>query len=159
MTPEHHKRGGTAVAVLNGLDPWEAALVLNLRLWCEGPSGQMHIRNEFDTTLSQTDAVRAWKDFDNLVRRILTTALRPMVRHEVSCNCVGSDECVFAHLVGTASAGHLNDAALIATLLVGPAHAEHIALLAGEVGQCARRIHCTLRQTPTDDTRKVVHIH
>ncbi|WP_299687770.1 hypothetical protein [uncultured Tateyamaria sp.] len=141
MTPEHHRRGGAAVAALNRMDTWEADLVLNLRLWCEGPPGQLRIRTAFETVLSGAAAARAWDDFDTLLRRIVATASRPMVRHDIGCNCVGSDECVFAHLVRTASDGHLNDAALIATLLVGPAHAEHIAILAGEVGSCARRIH------------------
>jgi len=159
MTSAHHERGGATVAALNRMDAWEAALVLNLRLWSEGPVGQMHVRGEFDRALDQANAKRAWEDFDSLLRRIVASASRPMVRHEVGCNCVGSDECVFAHLVGTASAGHLNDAALIATLLVGPAHAEHIAILAGEVGQCARRIHRHHPALPTEDTQKAVRLH
>ncbi|MEQ3729254.1 MAG: hypothetical protein ABNH38_17730 [Tateyamaria sp.] len=156
---EYHKRGGAAVAALNRMDAWEAALVLNLRLWSEGPAGQEHVRGEFDRALNQTHAKRAWEDFDSLLRRIIDLAHRPMVRHEVGCNCVGADECVFAHLVGTASAGHLNDAALIATLLVGPAHAEHIAILAGEVGQCARRIHKHHTAFPTEKPHRAVRLH
>ena len=159
MTSAHHKRGGATVAALNRMDAWEAALVLNLRLWSEGPVGQMHVRGAFDRALGQANAKRAWEDFDSLLRRIIASASRPMVRHEVGCNCVGSDECVFAHLVGTASEGHLNDAALIATLLVGPAHAEHIAILAGEVGQCAQHIHRHHPALPTEDTQKAVRLH
>lgn len=147
------------MAALNRLEAWEAALVLNLRLWSEGPSGQRHVRSEFDIALGHDEADRAWQDFDGLLRRIIATASRPMVRHDVGCNCVGSDECVFAHLVRTASDGHLNDAALIATLLVGPAHAEHVAILAGHVGQCVRHIHKTHGALPTEDTRKVVRLH
>lgn len=159
MTPEHHRRGGVPVAALNRLDAWEAALVLNLRLWSEGPTGQHHVRMEFDTTLGTDEAEQAWTNFDSLIKRIIANAPRPMVRHQVGCNCVGSDECVFAHLVRTASDGHLNDAALIATLLVGPAHAEHIAMLAGEVGACARRIHGVAPEYPTKATQNVVRLH
>ncbi|MEL6100890.1 MAG: hypothetical protein AAFR68_06190 [Pseudomonadota bacterium] len=159
MTPEHHRRGGATVAALNRLDAWEACLVLNLRLWCEGPPGQLHVRQDFDRSLTAPEAKRAWNDFDRLVRRIVAHASRPMVRHEVGCNCVGSDECVFAHLVRTASDGHLNDAALIATLLVGPAHAEHIAILAGEVGSCVRQIHERPKEFSPETVRNVVRLH
>lgn len=159
MTPDHHKRGGAAVAALSQLDAWEASLVVNLRLWCEGPAGQMHIRNDLDRTLSAQEAERVWSDFDQLVRRIVAHASRPMVRHDVNCNCVGSDECVFAHLVRTASDGHLNDAALIATLLVGPAHAEHIAVLAGEVGSYVRKIQAQPNEISPEPARNVVRLH
>lgn len=141
MSNAHHARGGAAVAALNRMDEWEANLVLNLRLWCEGPVGKSQARKDYSNVFPAPEADRAWQDFENLVKKIIRTASRPLVRHEVGCNCVGSDECVFVHLVRTASDGHLNDAALIATLLSGPAHAEHIALMAGEVGTAIRRIH------------------
>ena len=141
MNAPHHARGGAAVAALNRLEAWEANLVLNLRLWCEGPSSHGHARQDYVSAFPEDEAERAWAAFNQLMRKIVCTASRPLVRHEVGCNCVGSDECVFVHLVRTASDGHLNDAALIATLLSGPAHAEHIALMAGEVGSTIRRIH------------------
>ncbi|MBY5935635.1 hypothetical protein KUV51_21680 [Tateyamaria omphalii] len=141
MTAPHHARGGATVAVLNRMEAWEANLVLNLRLWCEGPTGQHHAREDYLNALPAAEAERAWATFQRLTRKILCTAPRPLIRHAVGCNCVGSDECVFVHLVRTASDGHLNDAALIATLLTGPAHAEHIALMAGEVGSTMRSIH------------------
>ncbi|MEO0379556.1 MAG: hypothetical protein AAF252_04755 [Pseudomonadota bacterium] len=159
MMSEHHKRGGAPVTTLNRLDAWEAAIILSLRRWCEGPSGQLIIRNELDCAFGRSEAVRAWEDFDCLIRRIVGTAFRPLVRHDVGCNCVGSDEYVFAHLVGTASEGHLNDAALIATLLSGPAHAEQIAVLAGEVGLSARRMHHTRSNVRPEEARNLVRLH
>lgn len=141
MITDHHTRGGTAVAALNRLEAWEANLVLNLRLWCEGPSGRQHARRDYTGAFPADKADQAWEAFEGLVQMIIRTAHRPLVRHDVGCNCVGSDEYVFVHLIRTASDGHLNDAALIATLLCGPAHAEHIAILAGEVGDTLRRIH------------------
>ena len=160
MTPEHHKRGGEAVAALNRMEGWEANLVLNLRLWCEGPMGKRHARRDYYGTLSEPEADRAWANFERLVEKIVGTAHRPRVRHDGGCNCVGSDECVFVHLIRTASDGHINDAALIATLLSGPAHAEHIALLAGQVGETIRRIHrlAAQPQSPAELAR-VVRLH
>ncbi|GGX67127.1 hypothetical protein GCM10007385_40260 [Tateyamaria omphalii] len=141
MTNPYNARGGAAVAALNRMDEWEANLVLNLRLWCEGPAGKSQARQDYYNAFQEAEADRAWQTFESLLSKIIRTASRPLVRHEVGCNCVGSDECVFLHLVRTASDGHLNDAALIATLLSGPAHAEHIALMAGEVGTAIRHIH------------------
>ncbi|APX14081.1 hypothetical protein [Tateyamaria omphalii] len=141
MTASNQARGGATVNVLNRMEAWEAHLILNLRLWCEGPTGQHHARQDYLNALPAPEAERAWAAFQRLTRKILCTAPRPLVRHDVGCNCVGSDECVFVHLVRTASDGHLNDAALIATLLTGPAYAEHIALMAGEVGSTLRHIH------------------
>ena len=141
MSAAYHARGGAAVAALNHMDAWEANLILNLRLWCEGPQGQEQARQDYTQAFPQSEADRAWTNFESLLKTVFVTALRPLVRHEAGCNCVGSDECVFANLVRTASDGHLNDAALIATLLSGPAHAEHIAILAGEVGSAIRSIH------------------
>jgi hypothetical protein len=34
----------------------------------------------------------------------------------------------------------MTDAALIASLMIGPTYAEHVALMAGEVGETARRM-------------------
>ncbi|MEX0369565.1 MAG: hypothetical protein AB3N09_02980 [Tateyamaria sp.] len=159
MTASHHARGGAALAVLNRMDAWEAQLVLNLRLWCEGAQGRALAQRDYSAALSPVEADQAWSIFDRLVVKVLATSARPLVRHEVGCNCVGSDECIFLHLVRTASDGHLNDAALIATLLSGPAHAEHIALLAGDVGSTMRRIHRTAANALPNDDRKVVHLH
>ena len=159
MSAAIHARGGAAVAALNRMEAWEANLVLNLRLWCEGPVGQSQARKDYSNALPRYEADRAWYTFEGLLNKIISTASRPMVRHAVGCNCVGSDECVFVNLVRTASDGHLNDAALIATLLSGPAHAEHIAVLAGEVGEAIRGIH---RETATHSppaAPNVVRLH
>ncbi|WP_299546389.1 hypothetical protein [uncultured Tateyamaria sp.] len=156
MSGAHHTRGGAAVAALNRMDDWEANLVLNLRLWCEGPTGKSQARKDYSSVFPEPEADRAWRTFEDLLNKIVLTAARPLVRHEVGCNCVGSDECVFVHLVRTASDGHLNDAALIATLLSGPAHAEHIAIMAGEVGSAIRRIH---KPIPPAVAPNVVRLH
>lgn len=157
--PFHGAGGGAVLALLSEIDAWEAQLVLNLRLWCEGPAGQVHARRDYTGALPLKEAEQAWTAFDRLVTQIHATSIRPLVRRAVGCNCVGSDECVFVHLVRMASDGHLNDAALIATLLSGPANAEHIALLAGEVGSTIRRIHGAPSKTLPDSAHNVVRLH
>ncbi|MEO9515093.1 MAG: hypothetical protein ABJH45_04605 [Paracoccaceae bacterium] len=159
MSTAHHARGGAAVAALNHMDAWEANLILNLRLWCEGPQGQAQAREDYNSAFPKSEADRAWGVFEKLLKTVFVTALRPLVRHDVDCSCAGSDECVFANLVRTASDGHLNDAALIATLLSGPAHAEHIAILAGEVGSAIRSIHRKSAPISPTDAPNAVRLH
>lgn len=140
MTPTHHQRGGASLRMLSTMQPWEAELILNLRLWCDGPDAQNHVCSAFGRALPKSVAQDELKTFENLVMMVTKYAHRPLVRHEVGCACVGSDECVFTHLVATASSGHLTDAALIASLLVSASQAEHVALLAGQVGSATKQI-------------------
>lgn len=159
MLDNHQVRGGAAIGILNTLEAWESCVVLNLRLWCDGPDGRAQVWAEYRKSLPGTEAKGQCAAFESLVRTITELAPRTLIRHDVSCSCFGADEGVFLHLIRTASAGHLNDAALIASLLVGPAQAEKIALLAGQVGECARRIHARhddrLGQMPAN----VVRLH
>lgn len=159
MNPEHHKRGGATLGVLSSMQPWEADLILNLRLWCDGPDGQQEVWNSFTSALPLGDARNEMEVFEQLIRLITANAHRPLVRHNVRCACAGSDECVFAHLVSTASDGYLSDATLIASLLVSPAQAEHVALLAAQVGTSAKKMtlgHTTGRSTASAE---IIRIH
>lgn len=159
MMTDQNARGGAAVAVLTRMDAWEANLVLNLRLWCEGPNGQTQVWNEYRAALPAEEAHKACRAFEVLLNTIMDKSYRPLVRHDVACACVGADESIFANLVRTAADGHLNDAALIATLITGPAQAELIALLAGEVGTHMQRIHHTTKEQPTKARPNVVRLH
>lgn len=147
------------MANLRDMDRWEAALVLNLRLWCEGPSGKSAVCRNYAQGMKSEDASLEVAAFETLLNTIIAFSHRPMVRHEVDCSCVGSDECIFLNLVRTASDGHINDAALISTLLAGPAQAERIALLAGQVGECVRRLHNDARTAPIPIGSNVVRFH
>ena len=159
MNIDHHARGGAAVGVLNRMSAWEANLVLNLRLWCEGPEGQEQVWSEYRRALAGDDAKRECRTFETLLRSLIDAAHRPMVRHEVGCGCLGADEGIFLNLVRTASDGHLRDAALIATLIVGPAYAEQIAMLAAHVGECARKIHKNSTEYPTQTAPTGILLH
>lgn len=156
---EHHIRGGDPVAKLTNLDKWEVALIINLRLWCEGPRGKGAVCRDYFQGMGGEDPSLELAAFEALLNTIATYAHRPMVRHDVACGCAGSDECIFLNLVRTASDGHINDAALISTLLAGPAQAERIALLAGQVGECIRRLHDDAQQTPNMTQSNVIRLH
>ena len=159
MRSDHHARGGAAIGVLNRMDSWESNLVINLRLWCDGPRGQSQVWREYRQSLPGAEARNECEAFEILLRTVISSAQRPLVRHDVGCPCLGADEGIFLHLVRTASAGYLNDAALIGTLMVGPAHAEHIALLAAQVGVCIRQIHDRPAEYPPETSSTVVRLH
>ncbi|MGY9049043.1 MAG: hypothetical protein ACKVKF_18855, partial [Rhodobacterales bacterium] len=139
MRADHHKRGGAPIGTLTGMDPWQAELILNLRLWCEGPNGQTQVWDSFTTALPDDAAQKEFHAFAQLIQLIGSRCRRPLIRHDLNCDCVGSDEGIFAHFVATASEGHLADAALMATLLMSAAEAESAAILAARVGTTARK--------------------
>ncbi|MCY4336343.1 MAG: hypothetical protein OXC60_16935 [Litoreibacter sp.] len=140
MIQDRFSKGGAAIGVLNRMEAWEANLILNLRLWLDGTEGQTRVWSEYRKALSGLEAQNECRAFETLITTIASTAPRPLVRHEVHCVCAGADECTFLHLVRCASDGDLYDAALMAALLAGPSRAEQIALLAGQVGTCARKL-------------------
>lgn len=144
---------------MGSLEQWEAGLVLNLRRWCEGPHGQAQVWNAYARSFGAMGARDELRVFEALLNALISNASRPLVRHSVDCSCVGSDECVFLNLVRTAADGYLNDAALISTLLAGPAHAEAIACLAGQVGESARRASVPIEMQNTDTSSNVVTLH
>ncbi|MEL7151599.1 MAG: hypothetical protein AAGK71_12730 [Pseudomonadota bacterium] len=159
MRDEVHARGGATVAVLHSLERWEANLVLNLRLWCEGPAGQAQVWNDYACTFQSPRAGEEMRAFETLMTSLIEYAVRPLVRHAVHCACVGSDECIVLNLVKTAADGHLNDAALIATLIAGPAKAEAIAMLAGQVGEGAKQIKPKETYRRSTDATNVIRLH
>lgn len=134
MTDHHQDRGGAPVAVLNRLCPAEALAIINLRMWFDGGIGQHAVWNGFANAFPAGQAVHEMKAFERLLSIILIHGRRPLARHDTGCVCVGADEAIFANLIGTAASGATEDAALIATLLVGAAHAQTVADMAARVG-------------------------
>ena len=69
------ERGGAAVAVLNRMEAWEANMVLNLRLWCDGPKGQSMVWNEYRSALPgrvAQDACRLFEVFQMPIPSLLS---------------------------------------------------------------------------------------
>ena len=159
MSHRYQARGGATVGVLNQMETWEANLLNNLRLWCDGPCGQVRVWNEYRQALSDDSARSECHAFDSLIQILGANAIRPLVRHDVGCTCVGADEGVFLHLVRYAADGHSNDAALMAALIAGPARAKQIAVLAGQVGICARKIHNSHPEYSADTAPNAVWLH
>jgi len=118
MSPQDTSRGGAPVGFVAELNPVEAGAVLYLRLWCDGPHAQAQVWNEFASSLGARSGHRAVKSFEALCDLCLRHGRRPLMRHSVSCRCLGADESCFANFIGSAADGQSEDAMLIATLLV-----------------------------------------
>ena len=127
-------RGGMSVDNLKNVEIWEAELITNVRLWCSGLSGRARVYEIFTARLQPDVAIQELDLFERLLTLTSVYAHRPIVHHDVECACIGADEKIFVHLVDTACSGDLREASLIATLLVGAANAEQIALLAAQFG-------------------------
>lgn len=151
MTDAAIHRGAAPVGYVTDLDPVEAGAVLYLRRWYDGPAAQAQVWNEFARALGPQEGRRALKSFETLCDLCLAHSRRPMMRHDVGCKCLGSDEACFANFIGYATDGEREDAFLIATALVSPGIAPTLVSLAQDVGLSLRCMstRCKYRTTRT----------
>lgn len=140
MTETQAKRGAAAVGLVTELDAVEAASVLYLRLWSDGPDAQEQVRCDFTATLGSDQGSRAVHAFQELCDMCTLHGRRPLMRHAVQCKCLGADESCFANFIATAAEGEREDALLMATLLVRVDVAPVIAALAMDVGLALKRM-------------------
>ena len=151
MTPPH--RGGAPVGYITELGPIEAAAVLYLRLWCDGPQAQSQVWNDFATALGPENGRKALKSFETLCDLCVRHGRRPLMRHHISCKCLGADESCFATFVGYASDGDREDALLIATTIVRPDMAPVLVGVAEAFGLALKRMVIRTDQPITKPTR------
>ena len=137
MTPH---RGGAPVGFVAELGPIEACAVHYLRLWCDGPEAQAQVWNDFASALGAEDGRSALTSFETLCDLCVRHGRRPLMRHKVTCKCLGADESCFANFIGYASEGEHEDALLIATTIVRPDLAPSLVGLALEFGLALRRM-------------------
>ncbi len=140
MSRTASSRGGVAVGDLSTLDPLRMGAVVYLRMWCDGPTGRAQVAQDFETVLGGTDARHAVAALDGVCAVCARAGRRPILRHGVSCRCLGADESWFANLVEAASAGADEDALMIAGHLVQPSSAPGLVGLAGTLGLAIRQV-------------------
>ena len=133
-------RGGAPVGMIEELSAIEAGAVHCLRRWSDGPAAQADIRYDFAATLGKDAGQEALDAFEGMFTLCARYGRRPLMRHSVSCKCLGADESCFANFVGYASEGAREDAFLIAATMVRPDMAGALVGLAEEFGLALRRI-------------------
>lgn len=109
--------GAMPVAHLHGLDRVRALSVLLYRDWFEGPEGRARVGDTFRQSLGPAaeGAILRWADF---AEELAASPRRPLMRHDLTCPCVGADEAVTAHVLALAAEGAREDAILILSLIV-----------------------------------------
>jgi hypothetical protein len=141
MTQDHSNRGGAPVGFITELDSIEAASVIYLRLWSDGPASRAQVRSDFSAALGVDQGHKAAKSFEQLYSLCAIHGRRPLMRHSVECKCLGADESCFANFIATAAEGEREDAMLIATLLVRVDMAPVVTSCAADFGLALKRMH------------------
>jgi len=149
-------RGGAPVGHVTELGPVEAGAVLYLRLWSEGQAGRDAMIRDFEVTCGPSEGGRAARAFGELCDLCAGCGRRPLMRHGVTCRCLGADESCFANLVAAAGAMEREDAMLLATLLVRPDVAPALVGLAETVGVALQRM-ARRADSPDVSTTRTLH--
>jgi hypothetical protein len=153
MTSAQSKRGGAPVGFITELGGIEAASVICLRLWCDGPDSQSQVWNKLASALGAGPCRRAVQAFEKLLGFCIQHGRRPLMRHAVNCNCLGADESCFANFIATAAEGEREDAMLIATLLVRADVAPLITSLATDFGLALKRMQLCASKNKAPDRK------
>lgn len=127
--------GNTVVGRLSDCPHWEADLVMAIRLWLEGADGQNRLWTAYARSFGSASGRSKLKQFEAMLRELLLHARRPLVRHGLTCDCIGSDEAIVQTIVREAVRGDLEEARMIASLIVPARHADMVATYAAEVGK------------------------
>ena len=140
MSSASERRGGTAVGMINDYDGIEAAAVIYLRMWFDGPQERRNMHEDLRQSLGAAKAGKAFQALGDLFSLCATHGRRPLMRHSSTCKCVGADEACFARFICAAAEGEREDAMLIATLIVRPDVAPIITALATDFGLALKQM-------------------
>ena len=128
------------MGIVSELEATQAAAVLYLRLWNDGPQSRAEVQQDLRLALGEEQGHKALQSFEQLCRLFKEHCRRPLMRHSVTCKCLGADEACFANFVAIAAEGDREDAMLIATLLVRADMAPAVTMLASELGLALKRM-------------------
>jgi hypothetical protein len=134
-------RGGAAVGLLDELGAVEAGAVLCLRL--VGGAADASERQAFDAETGPYGGREAMSAIGSLCELCHLYGRRPLMRHHLTCKCLGGDEACIAQVVSAALAGDRDDAMLMATLLVRADLAPSLVSLAERAGVALSRLAAT----------------
>ncbi|PVA09724.1 hypothetical protein DC366_11375 [Pelagivirga sediminicola] len=151
MSAAPHNRGGAPVGQVAHMEGLEAASVLYLRLWCDSAGSRQAVRDDFAQALGPDHGGAAADAWDALMELCTEHCRRPLMRHAVTCRCLGADESCFANFIAAAATGAREDAMLMATLIVRADMAPVFTSLACE---CGLALKCMALAAPRDMARR-----
>lgn len=150
MSAAANARGSAPVGQVAHMEGLEAASVLYLRMWCDGARSRRAVRDDFLRALGPDHGTAAADAWDSLMELCADHGRRPLMRHAVSCKCLGADESCFANFISAAAEGAREDALLMATLIVRADMAPVFTSLACE---CGLALKCMAPAAPRDLAR------
>lgn len=139
MTRSAQQRGGAPVGYLSELGKVETAAVIYLRLWNRKASELDPSGEDLLSALEMFESKQALQAFEQIFTLCARHGRRALMRHSLHCKCLGSDEACFANFIGAASEGNIEDAMLIATMIVRADMAPYLANLAETFGHSVKR--------------------
>ncbi|MEM6678676.1 MAG: hypothetical protein AAF675_12475 [Pseudomonadota bacterium] len=151
-------RGGGSVGHLDDLEAVEADAIVAMRLWCSGPACQSALWNAVAGQYGSKDGAARLRVFEDFLATLMTHARRPLMRHSVTCPCLGADESALAQLVGAAVSGDREEAVMMAALIARPDMATILADQAQQVGLMLRALSLRDAQGPHQSAPEVTHM-
>lgn len=79
MTSAQENRGGAPVGFITELERIEAASIIYLRMWCNGPDSQADVWNDFAAGLGAAQGKKALQSFEDLCRLCAQHGRRPLM--------------------------------------------------------------------------------
>ncbi|MBR9762707.1 MAG: hypothetical protein GYB53_04040 [Rhodobacteraceae bacterium] len=114
------ERGAEPVARITALPFQEALLIGALRARAADAEARAQFSAELGDLMGPQRAAETEAALEDFFEITLRHVRRPVMRHGLTCSCVGADEAVLAHLMTISTSGEREDAMLMACLLVRP---------------------------------------
>lgn len=159
MNSNQSYRGAAPVGFVSELPQIEAASVIYLRLWCEGPELQEEVWSDFRSAFGDEYGQTLRESFHDLCGMCCVHGRRPLMRHSVECKCLGADESCFATFVSAAADGEREDALMMATLIVRPDLAPIVTSLATQIGLALKKMQLSSSKSISDLNTQLATIH
>ena len=118
-----------------------------MRQWCQDEDGRIAVAQDFTRALGH-DGAKAVNLLAHLISLIVHHGRRPMMRHDLTCTCIGGDESAFAQMVAAAAAGDREDAMAFALTMLPAEIALEAVQTAGPLGLLIHAMARYLDQPP-----------
>jgi len=140
MSAEEKARGAAPVGRVADLDAVEAAAVIYFRLWCDGAPSRGQVKDDFCALLGPAHGQNALTALGDMLELCARHGRRPLMRHGLTCKCLGADEACFANFIASAACGPREDALMMAMLIVRPDVAPLLTAMAAQFGLALKRM-------------------
>ncbi|MBZ8118314.1 hypothetical protein KUD11_06595 [Roseovarius sp. LXJ103] len=140
MNAAQKARGGAPVGRIADLDAVEAAAVIYFRLWCDGAPSRSQVEDDFCALLGPVHGKSALTALGDMLELCARHGRRPLMRHGLTCTCLGADEACFANFIASAACGPREDALMMAMLIVRPDVAPVLTAMATQFGLALSRM-------------------